>query len=77
MSEIQKEYNKAKEEKRQPNCPHCGNPLTICTTRIDDICWEWSEHEKQYVMDGFGDVPTPYCAWCRTVDWDFQEFLND
>lgn len=76
MNEIAKEYKKAKDEKRQPNCPYCGEPLTVGTARYEKISWEWSETKKQYIeIDDASDPETPFCMSCGRKDWGFWNFI--
>ena len=75
MNEILEEFNKAKAEKRQPNCPFCGEPLTVCQTQFEQIRWEWNEDVRQFIKtDGDGDADKPFCVNCETQAWDFVDF---
>jgi len=75
MATIAEEYEQAKREGRQPNCPYCGEPLEINETQYEHIRWRWDEEQGGYVkQDDDGDADRPYCASCHTEDWDFIDF---
>ena len=74
-SPILEEYQKAKKEGRQPNCPFCNRPLELSQTQYTDIHWTWNTEEKRYIKDdSSGDAEKPYCVHCDTKDWDFIDF---
>ena len=77
-TEIQKEYKKAKEEGRQPLCPHCKAPLQIGQTRVGLSYWRWNDKKKTFekgnAEEGRDD---PFCMSCGAADWDFiNELIN-
>ena len=67
------EYQQAKEEGRQPNCPYCGQPLEVRETQYEYLTWRWSEALGRFVKHKSGDADKPYCAKCEERDWDFLD----
>ena len=75
MNEVQEEYNEAKAEKRQPNCPYCHQPLEVIQVQYEVIRWIWDGERKKFSKDDDqGDADKPYCDYCGVKDWDFVDF---
>ena len=73
------ELKKALEEKRQPVCVDCNQPLdTVTQYLMDWVEWTWDEAEKRYVKSqGSGDAEMPIHHECQSGDWDFVDTDSD
>jgi len=73
-SKITEEYQRAINEKRQPNCPYCDQPLEVRQIQYTDIKWEWDKKEGCYIKnDDSGDADRPFCVNCDMKSWDFVD----
>ena len=73
-SAVEAEYEKAKQEGRQPLCSYCQAPLEIGQTQCDDLVWRWDDEHKRYTpatQDGWAEKP--YCRSCETRSWEFVD----
>ena len=71
-NEVQKEFEKARAEGRQPNCPYCNKPLEISQVQYESIDWKWNNKKRIYEKEVTGvDPDKPFCTSCETKDWDF------
>ena len=71
-NDVRKEFDKAKAEGRQPNCPYCNEPLEISQIQYESIAWRWNSKKRVYERKVTGvDPDRPFCTSCATKDWDF------
>lgn len=70
---VKEEYALAREEKRQPLCVYCGEPLTVQHKQYSFFSWQWDKKENQYKIREDSDADKPYCANCKKLDWDFLD----
>ncbi len=76
MSEslVRAEFRQADVENRQPRCPYCREPLVVVQSQRITLFWRWLPKEKAYENRvSEGDAYQPFCAACRTRDWDFLD----
>lgn len=70
-SEILEEYQRAKAESRQPECPYCRSPLEIKQTQLEYVLWKWNAKTGCYDVELDGEGSDPFCAACGTQDRGF------
>lgn len=62
----------AYEQKRQPYCVHCKNPLDeVRQEQSEDIVWKWDKRLRRYMKETNGGAEKPYHPACDAADWSY------
>lgn len=65
-------FQEALKEKRQPACPHCGQPLVVEVIHQRVVRWFWNTVSQRYEHEeADGHVEQPTCINCGVADPDF------
>jgi hypothetical protein len=69
MTEVRKEFERARAEGKQPLCPYCGAPLEIGQFYSVYTHWSWVNKNKIYRKDDTNwEAEKPFSDACETED---------
>jgi hypothetical protein len=72
-NEVKEEYQEAKAEGKQPNCPHCKAPRQGGQTQYLSNYWRWNDKTKRYEREESDlNADEPFCTVCRA---EYRESL--
>lgn len=64
LEKLKAEFRQAIKEKRQPNCPVCGEPLAVGQTLYEFVSWKWDDEVKRYISHPTGHASSVECQSC-------------
>ena len=72
LTTTEQAFQEALKEKRQPACPHCGQPLRVELIHTRVVRWYWNHSLRRYEREELNEpVGKPACMGCGVEDADF------